>query len=68
MFKVLFKKQLYQLNQSFFYDSKKGKLRSKASSIGFIAFFVVLMVGVLGSMFTYLSLSLCKPLVSVDLG
>lgn len=68
MFKVLLKKQLYQLNQSFFYDSKKGKARSKASSIGFIAFFVVLMVGVLGSMFTYLSLSLCKPLVSVDLG
>ena len=68
MFKALLKKQLYQLNQSFFYDSKKGKARSKASSIGFIAFFVVLMVGVLGSMFTYLSLSLCKPLVSVDLG
>ena len=68
MFKVLFKKQLYQLNQSFFYDSKKGKLRSKASSIGFIAFFVVLMVGVLGSMFAYFSAMICKPLFSAGLG
>lgn len=68
MLKILLKKQLYQLNQSFFYDSKKGKARSKASSIGFIAFFVVLMVGVLGTMFTYLSLTLCEPLVSVGLG
>ena len=68
MFKVLLKKQLYQLNQSFFYDSKKGKLRSKASSIGFIAFFVVLMVGVLGSMFAYFSAMICKPLFSAGLG
>lgn len=68
MFKVLLKKQLYQLNQSFFYDSKKGKLRSKAGSIGFIALFALVIVGVLGSMFAYFSVMLCKPLFSAGLG
>lgn len=68
MFKALLKKQLYQLNQSFFYDSKKGKSRSKGSSIAFIVFFVVIMVGVLGGMFFYFSKTLCEPLVSGGYG
>lgn len=68
MFKTLLKKQLYQLNQSFFYDSKKGKARSKVSSIGYIVFFAVIMIGVLGGMFTYFSLVLCNGLVGIGYG
>ncbi len=68
MFKALLKKQLYQLNQSFFYDSKKGKARSKGSSAAFITFFVVIMVGVLGGMFFYFSKMLCEPLVKNGYG
>lgn len=68
MFKTLLKKQFYQLYQSFFYDSKKNKARSKGSTIGYIVFFVVLMVGVLGGMFTYFSLMLCDGLVSAGYG
>ena len=68
MFKALLKKQLYQLNQSFFYDSKKGKARSKGSSIAFIVFFAAIMVGVLGGMFFYFSGMLCSPLVGAGYG
>ena len=32
MLKVLLKKQLFELNRNFFFDPKKGTLRSKASS------------------------------------
>ena len=68
MFKTLLKKQLYQLNQSFFYDSKKNKARSKGSAIGYIVFFAVIMIGVLGGMFTYFSLMLCDGLVGAGYG
>lgn len=64
MLKVLLKKQLFQLNQSFFYDAKKGKMRSKGSTIAFIVSFVVLVAGLLGGMFTYFSMMLCEPLTS----
>lgn len=68
MFKTLLKKQLYQLNQSFFYDSKKNKARSKGGAIGYIVFFAVIMVGVLGGMFTYFSFALCGALVQSGFG
>lgn len=68
MLKTLLKKHMFELNSSFFYDSKKGKLRSKASSIIFIAAYVLLMVGVLGGLFAYLSFSICAPLSSAGLG
>lgn len=61
MLKTLVKKQLFELNRSFFYDPKKGKLRSKSSSAAFIILYVLLMVVVLGGMFTALSLMLCAP-------
>ena len=43
MLKTLLKKQLFELNFSFFYDQKKGKMRSKASSITFILLYALLM-------------------------
>ena len=68
MFKALLKKQLYQLNQSFFYDGKKGEARSKKSTIGFIVFYAFVIVGLLGGMFTYFSLLLCDGLVAGGYG
>lgn len=67
MLKILLKKQLAEIFRSYFYDAKKNKARPKAAVIGYMVFFVVLMVGVLGGLFTFLSYSLCKPLVSADM-
>ena len=55
MVKTLLKKQLGEIFRSYFYDAKKNKPRSKASTILFILFFVFLMVGILGGMFALLS-------------
>ena len=68
MLKVLLKKQLAEVFRSYFYDAKKNKMRSKLAIAGWIVFFFVIMVGVLGGMFTFLSLSLCGSLVTAELG
>lgn len=68
MLKQLLKKQMLEMFQNFFVDKKKNKGRSRASTASFIIFYLVLIVGVVGGMFTYLSVSLCKPLVSQNLG
>jgi ABC-2 type transport system permease protein len=51
MLKILLKKQLYELNSSFFYDRKKGKARAKSTSILFIVLYALLMIVVIGGMF-----------------
>lgn len=68
MLKLLLKKQLMEIFKTYFYDAKKNRKRSKAAMIIWFIFFGLIMVGVLGGMFTYLSLSLCGPLVSVNMG
>ena len=68
MVKTLLKKQIGEIFRSYFYDAKKNKPRSKASTILFIAFFVLLMVGVMGGMFTLLSYAICGAFVAVDMG
>lgn len=68
MLKVLLKKQFYQLYQSYFYDAKKGKMRSKGKTAAFFISFVLLMVIVLGGIFTYLSITLCEPLSAAGFG
>ena len=68
MLKVLLKKQIAEVFRSYFYDAKKNKMRSKAAIAGWIIFFVVVMVGVLGGMFTMLSLTLCGALTELDMG
>ena len=47
MLKILMKKQLTEIFRSYFYNPKNNKSRSKAAVAGYIALFVVLMVGVL---------------------
>ena len=59
MLKILLKKQLYELNYTFFYDRKHGKARSKATSITYIVLYALLMIVVIGGMFA--GLSGCAP-------
>ena len=67
MLKVLLKKQLAEIFRSYFYDAKKNRARSKAATIGYIALFAALMVGLLGGIFTFLSMSLCAPLAGAGM-
>lgn len=62
MLKLLLKKQLTEIFRSYVYDAKKNRARSKAGTAAYIALFVLLMVGVLGGLFTMLSLSLCNTM------
>lgn len=67
MLKVLLKKQLAEVFKSYFYDAKKNRMRSKWAIAGWSVFFLVIMVGLLGGMFTMLSLNLCRALTAVDM-
>ncbi len=58
MLGTLIKKQLFEIYRTFFYDQKKGRARSKASSAVSIVAFAVLMVGILGGIFCVLSFNL----------
>ena len=67
MLKVLLKKQLFEIFRSYFYDAKKNKARSKGAVAGYIILFVVIMVGILGVMFTALANKLCSAFVPLGL-
>ena len=67
MLKTLLKKQLLELNRGFFYNTKKNTARSRASSILLIALYALLMVGVIGGMFTFMAIGLCRPLVEMGM-
>ena len=68
MLKVLLKKQLAEVFKGYFFDAKKNRMRSKASIAAYFLLFIVVMVGMLGGIFTMLALSLCDGLVSVGMG
>ena len=68
MLKVLVKKQLSEVFRSYFYDAKKNKMRSKWAIAAWFVFFIVIMAGMLGGMFTALSLTLCDSLSSAGMG
>ena len=63
MIGTLLKKELYELNRSFFYDAKKGKMRSKGAAALYIALYALLVVGFLGGAFTLLAVNLGAALV-----
>ena len=67
MLKLLLKKQLFEIFSPYFYDAKKNKVRSKVSTAMFFALFALLIVGLLGGIFTFLAISLCRPLASANL-
>lgn len=67
MLKLLVKKQLTEIFRAYLYDAKKNRARSKAATIGYIVFFVLLMVGVIGGMFTTLSLTMCRSMAEAGM-
>ena len=67
MLSVLLKKQLAEIFRNYFYNPKTNKARSKAAVAAYIVLFAVLMVVILGSMFTVLSAALCTPLTAAGL-
>ena len=68
MLRVLLKKQLGEVFKSYFYDAKKNKMRSKWAIAAWFVFFFVIMVGMLGGIFTFLASTLCKSLVMIEMG
>ena len=68
MVKLLVKKQLREIFRGWFVNQKTNQRRSKAGIIAFALLFIVLMVGVLGGMFTLLSFSLAPPLAAAGVG
>lgn len=68
MLKLLVKKQLSEIFRVYFYDAKKNKARSKVSTIVFMMWFAVIMLGFLGGIFTILSRKLCAPMTALDMG
>ena len=67
MLKLLLKKQLLEIFQVYFYDAKKNKARSKTSTAIYFVWFILLVVGLLGGIFTFLAAKLCTPLITVGM-
>ena len=67
MWKILLKKQLFEVFRSYFYNAKKNKMRSKWAIAGWFLFFFAVMVGMLGGIFTALSLTICGALAKVGM-
>ena len=68
MLRTLLKKQFIEINKGFFFDSKKGKNRTKKGAILYILFYVLILVGLLGGLFSFLAYTLAGPLVSAGFG
>lgn len=68
MLKVLLKKQMQEIFRSYVYDAKKNKARTKATTVAFIVMYALLMIVILGGMFTLLSYMLCETAVSMNMG
>lgn len=67
MFGILIKKQMTEIFRGYFYDAKKNKKRSKISTILFLLMYIVIMVGLLGGMFTFLAVQLCTPFSQIHM-
>lgn len=67
MLSVLLKKQMTEIFRGYFYDAKKNKPRSKAATAAYIVLFLGIMIGLLGGIFAYLSLSICGALAAVGM-
>lgn len=68
MLKALIRKQMLEINRGFFYDYKKGKLRSKGNMIAFIVFYAFIMLGILGGTFGTIGYFMAKAFVPAGLG
>ena len=68
MLKILIKKQMMEIFRGYFYDTKTGKVRARGTTVAFIILFILLVGGLLGGIFTWLSNLLCGPFVAIDAG
>ena len=68
MLKLLLKKQLLEVFQVYFYDAKKNKACSKTSTAMYFVWFILLVFGLLGGIFTFLAVKLCAPLFTAGMG
>ena len=67
MLRILLKKQMTEIFRSYFYNAKKNRSRSKAGTAAYLILFVGIMAGLLGGLFTYLSLSICGALTAAGM-
>ena len=67
MLKTLLKKQLTEIFRFYFYSPKTNKARSKGATAGFLLLYVLLMAGVLGGIFTGLSIMMCRSFAALGL-
>ena len=67
MLKLLLKKQLLEVFQVYFYDAKKNKARSRTSTVMYFVWFILLVFGLLGGIFTFLAVKLCTPLITAGM-
>ena len=67
MLRVLLKKQLAEVFKSYFYDAKKNRMRSRAAIACWFVFYILIMVGMLGGIFTGLSFTMCSGLVQAEM-
>ena len=68
MLKLLFRKQLFEMYKGYFYDQKTKTAKTKGRTVLSFVLFAVLMLVVLGSMFTGLSFFIGKPTVDAGIG
>ena len=59
MLKVLLQKQLAEIFRTYFYNAKTNRARSRGATVAYFLLFALLMLGLVGGIFTYLSVSLC---------
>ena len=67
MLKILLKKQMTEAFRGFFFNAKKNKSRTHAVTVVLITLYALLMVVVLGGMFSTLSAGLCAPLAGAGI-
>ena len=67
MLKLLVKKQLAEIFRSYFYNAKTNKARSKTAIVSYFVFFIIVMAGMLGGIFAFLSFTMCGPLAAAEL-
>lgn len=68
MLRLLLKKQFTEIFRSYFYNPKKNVARSRGATVAMLLLFAVLMVGIVGGMFTLFAFYVCGTLVEVGLG
>ena len=64
MLKTLIKKQLLEINKSFFYDYRRNRPKTKQGIILSILLYGVLLIGVLGGLFSMLAYSMAGSMVA----